>query len=208
MKNILILPLGLLLFTSCNQGNLNSVNSLSAENIQNEIVTVNKDSIILKLTIQVLTSIKNNDFDSFSKFFHPTLGVRFSPYAFIDTIKDVKISALEFIKLTKKQNAINWGSYDGSGDIISLNINEYLKKFVYNADYLNSEKKSLNKIINTGNTINNIDSVYKNCDFTENHFSGIDKKFEGIDWCSLRLVYMKYNDNYYLVGVIHDQWTI
>ncbi|MBI5540650.1 MAG: hypothetical protein HY951_11365 [Bacteroidia bacterium] len=208
MRNFLILSLGILLFTCCNQGNLKSDNSLSADNLQNKSVTVNKDSIILELTIQVLTSIKNNNFNSFAKFIHPALGVRFSPYAFIDTIKDVKLSSSEFADLVKKQNAINWGSYDGSGDIISLNINEYFKKFVYSADFLNAEKKELNKIICTGNTINNIDSVYKNCDFTENHFSGIDKKFEGIDWCSLRLVYKKYNDNYYLVGVIHDQWTI
>jgi hypothetical protein len=208
MKNILFLSLGLLLFTCCNQENLNHENSLSTENSQNESVTVNKDSIILELTTQVLTSIKNSDFDVFSKFIHPTLGVRFSAYAFIDTLKDVKLTSLEIIDLVKKQNAINWGSYDGSGEIITLNINEYFKKFVYNADFLNAENKSINKIIQNGNTINNIDSVYKNCDFTENHFPGIDKKFEGIDWCSLRLVYKKYNDNYYLVGVIHDQWTI
>jgi hypothetical protein len=208
MKNILFISLGLLLLTCCNQGNLNHENSLSAENIQNESVTVNKDSIILELTTQVLTSIKNSDFDVFSKFIHPTLGVRFSPYAFIDTLKDVKLTSQEIKDLVKKQIAINWGSYDGSDDIILLNINEYFKKFVYNADYLNSEQKSINIIVRTGNTVNNIDSIYKNCDFTENHFSGIDKKFEGIDWCSLRLVYKKYHDNYYLVGVIHDQWTI
>lgn len=208
MKNILILSLGLLLLTCCNQGNLKSDNSLSADNLQSKSVIENKDSIILELTIQVLTSIKKNDLNSFAKFIHPTLGVRFSPYAYIDTIKDVKLLSSEMTDLVKKQNAINWGSYDGSGEIITLNINEYFKKFVYNADFLNAENKSINKIMQTGNTINNIDSVYKNCDFTENHFSGIDKKFEGIDWCSLRLVYKKFNDNYYLVGVIHDQWTI
>lgn len=208
MKNSLFLLLGLLLLTYCNQGNINSENSLAAENVQNDNLLINKDSIILNLTAQVLTSIKNNDFNSFSKFIHPKYGVRFSPYAFIDTLKDVKLLSSEILDLVKKQSAINWGSYDGSGEMITLNINGYFKKFVYNADFLNAENKSINKIMQTGNTINNIDSVYKNCYFTENHFSGIDKKFEGIDWCSLRLVYKKYNDNYYLVGVIHDQWTI
>jgi UDP-N-acetyl-2-amino-2-deoxyglucuronate dehydrogenase len=31
---------------------------------------------------------------------------------------------------------------------------------------------------------------------------------EGMDWRSLRLVFEKKNDIWYLVGIIHDQWTI
>jgi (p)ppGpp synthase/HD superfamily hydrolase len=29
-----------------------------------------------------------------------------------------------------------------------------------------------------------------------------------MDWRSLRLVFEKKNDIWYLVGIIHDQWTI
>ncbi len=29
-----------------------------------------------------------------------------------------------------------------------------------------------------------------------------------MDWCSLRLVFEKWGAQYYLVGVVHDQWTI
>jgi hypothetical protein len=38
--------------------------------------------------------------------------------------------------------------------------------------------------------------------------SGFDPEYEGMDWRSLRLVFEKKNDIWYLVGIIHDQWTI
>ena len=42
----------------------------------------------------------------------------------------------------------------------------------------------------------------------EYHFPGIDPKFEGMDWRSLRLVFEQKNCTWYLVGIIHAQWTI
>ena len=172
------------------------------------LILTNKDSLILALTNQILTSIKSKDFKSFANFIHPVLGIRFSPYANIDTLKDVKLSADKFLDLLKKQNKIKWGSYDGSGDVIMLTAEKYFSKFVYNADYLNAEKKSVNTILGKGNSLNNLESIYNDCDFSESFFSGIDKQFEGIDWCSLRLVFKNYNNKYYLVGIVHDQWTI
>jgi len=164
--------------------------------------------IIPELTKQVLAAIKNKDYKSFAEFIHPTLGVRFSPYAYIDTTGDIKFSHDKFLHEIKTQNKFDWGSYDGSGDTILLTVANYFSKFVYNADFLNAEKTSLNKIIGRGNSLNNLETVYKGCDFTESYFFGFDKKFDGMDWCCLRLVFKKYNERNYLVAIIHDQWTI
>lgn len=171
-------------------------------------ILANKDSLILILTNQILTSIKSKDFKSFANFIHPTFGIRFSPYANIDTVKDVKLSADKFLEQLKNQNKIKWGSYDGSGDAILLTAEEYFSKFVYNADFLNAPKRSVNKMIGKGNSLNNLETMYHGCNFSESYFSGIDKKFEGLDWCSLRLVFKNFNNKFYVVGIVHDQWTI
>jgi len=42
----------------------------------------------------------------------------------------------------------------------------------------------------------------------EYHFPGFDKKYEGMDWASLRLVLIEAKDGWKLVGIVHDQWTI
>ncbi|HSN61677.1 MAG TPA: hypothetical protein VLR49_12130 [Ferruginibacter sp.] len=171
-------------------------------------VKVDKDTLILNATKQILTALKNKDYKQFSTFIHPVLGVRFSPYGYIDTGSNLKFNTGNFLDKNKTQGKLNWGNYDGSGDEMVLSINEYFAKFVYNADFVNAEKTSLNKMIGSGNSLNNLEKIYKDCDFTESYFSGFDKKYNGMDWTCLRLVFKNYNDNYYLVGVVHDQWTI
>ena len=51
------------------------------------------------------------------------------------------------------------------------------------------ETRKVNEFIGHGNSLNNLLSVYKNCDFTESHFSGFEKKYECMDWRSLRLIF-------------------
>lgn len=183
-------------------------NTLITDKTQAGTDTINKDSLILAFTKQILTSIKNKDFKSFANFIHPTLGVRFSPYAYIDTKKDIKFTPDNFLEQVNLQNKFDWGSYDGRGDAISLTIAEYFTQFVYNADFLKAHKRSVNKMIGGGNSLNNLETIYTGCDFSESYFSGFDKKFEGMDWCCVRLVFKKYKEKYYLVGIVHDQWTI
>ncbi|OFY83526.1 MAG: hypothetical protein A3F72_12950, partial [Bacteroidetes bacterium RIFCSPLOWO2_12_FULL_35_15] len=166
------------------------------------------DSLILDLTHQVMMTIKNKDFKKLADYIHPTLGVRFSPYAYIDPTNDIKFTPEKFLENINVPNKLNWGSYDPSGDKIFLTINDYFLQFVYSADFLNAEKRSVNKMIGGGNSLNNLKTIYNDCDFSESYFSGFDKKLGGMDWCSLRLVFKKYNEKYYLVGIVHDQWTI
>ena len=88
-----------------------------------------------------------------------------------------------------------------------MTLNEYMQTFVYDVDFVNPEIIKVNQMIGKGNALNNLLAVYKDDDFTESHFSGFDKKYEGMDWRSLRLVYKNTAGKYYLVGIIHDQWT-
>jgi hypothetical protein len=41
----------------------------------------------------------------------------------------------------------------------------------------------------------------------EYYFPGFDLQLQGMDWRSLRLVFTLYDNTWYLVGIIHDQWT-
>lgn len=182
--------------------------SLWRDSSQKKVIQVKKDSDIVIFSKQVLTSLKNKNYQQFIQFIHPVLGVRFSPYGYIDTSDDVVIQHDKLLEKIEQNSKINWGTYDGKGDRIYLTVKEYFKKIVYNADFLNAEKQSLNKMIGGGNSLNNLVTIYKDCDFTESYFSGFEKKYEGMDWCCLRLVFKKYQDKVYLVGIVNDQWTI
>ena len=163
------------------------------------------DTVIVKrITKEIFTSLKNREFELLATYFHPDLGVRFSSYAFINIGKDVKLSAKEYAEGIKSNKTFTWGYAQGSGDPIDLSISEYLKTFVYDADFLNAANTSVNKMIGTGNTPNNLREIYPGAIFTESYDPGKQE----MAWKSLRLVFKKAAGKFYLIGIVHDQWTI
>lgn len=171
-------------------------------------VRMAKDSVLTSLTKEVLTIFKDKQYASLDSLIHPEEGVRFSPYATVSA-EDKKFSRQEFRELvtSNKNKKITWGIADGSGDPITLTAAEYFNRFVYDANFLHPDKYDINQFIETGNSVNNLKTKYQGSDFTESHFSG-SKKSGGIDWKSVRLVFKEIEGKYYLVGVVHDQWTI
>jgi hypothetical protein len=169
-----------------------------------------KDSILMKMTQNILTSLKTKNYSAFANYIHPVEGIRFSPYAHVDTVNHIRFSRSAFIAQVNKAETDmkTWGEFDGTGDPIRMSLNNYMRRFVYDADFVKPEKRSINEFIGSGNSLNNLSEVYKNSDFTESHFSGFDPKYGGMDWKTLRLVFKERNKRFYLVGIVHDEWTI
>jgi len=165
-------------------------------------------SVIEERAKTVLTAIKNYDMEKFSDAVHPEKGVRFTPYTYVDVEKDLVFTAEEVRNLANDSKTYLWGYYDGSGEPMNLKFEDYYKAFIYDADYLNAEQVGYNKTLSYGNALDNSFEVYKNSIIVEYYFSGIDPKYEGMDWRSLKLVFEKKNDVWYIVGIIHNQWTI
>lgn len=158
--------------------------------------------------IEVMRLMKAKDMNALSQYIHPTKGVRFTPYFYTDMEKDKVFTAQQVAGLMQNTEVIKWGAYDGSGEPINLKFSDYYDKFVYDKDFANPQVIGNNVAIGKGNTIDNIAEAYPNGYFIEFHFSQFDPQFEGLDWESLRLVFEEYNNTWYLVGVIHGQWTI
>jgi len=155
---------------------------------------------------QVVLALKNKN-STLAKFAHPTLGIRFSPYSYV-TGNDVKLAASQLRYIFSNSTKYLWGHYDGSGDPIKLTFTKYYQEFIYDKDFSNAEKIGYNKSIGHGNSINNSFTFYPSAIIVEFHFTGFDPKFEGMDWKSLRLVFEEKDNIWYIVGIIHDQWTI
>ncbi|MGV3546463.1 MAG: hypothetical protein ACO1N4_05325 [Pedobacter sp.] len=170
--------------------------------------TLGDEETINTIASEILTTLKAKDYKAFAAYFHPIEGVVFSPYGFIDTKTAKKLTKAAFLKLIDEHGSVTWGSYDGSGETIRLTAQQYIDKFVYNADYINAEKTSYNQVIGKGSSINNLNQIFPQHPFVEYHFNGVDKKYEGMDWTSLRLVFKPHQGTYFLVAVVHDQWTI
>ena len=167
------------------------------------------EEIIADRAMATLEIIKNRDFAALAEVAHPS-GVRFSPYGHVNTGEggDLVFSPEQIAVFGTDETRYTWGSYDGTGFPIELTPREYFDEFVYTADFVNAETVSYNEIAHSGNTLENQFEVYPNAIIVEYHFSGFDPQYEGLDWQSLRLAFEEHQGTWYLVGVIHNQWTI
>lgn len=155
----------------------------------------------------VVNALQKHDLTAIAELVHPQWGLRFSPYAFVHET-DLFFSKVQIPGLLEDITIYQWGTYDGSGEPISLDFPEYFDEFVYNVDFANPEMIGYNKEIGTGNVPNNISDFFPGAEFVEYHFSGFDPQYGGMDWQSLRLVFIKEKGQYFLVGIVHAQWTI
>ncbi|MBC7936870.1 MAG: hypothetical protein H7Y86_16100 [Rhizobacter sp.] len=170
-------------------------------------IIIDKDSLLTATGKQILVFLKSKQYDSLVTYFSPTDSVHFSPYGFIGSGGQT-LSAHDFATLLINNKIVNWGEFDGSGDPIHLTLKQYIEKFVYNADFLNADRSAIDSFIGTGNSVNTLKKVYPNSRFIEYYFPGFDKKYGGMDWTSLRLVFKEQNERYYVIALVHDQWTI
>ena len=155
----------------------------------------------------VVNALAEMDMATVANYAHPEQGVRFSPYTYVDEdhlVFDVE----ELPLLIDSDEVFEWGFYDGTGDPIELTFEDYFQKFVYSVDFANPEAMAVNEELGWSSMINNIEEFYPGSSFVEYHFSGFDEQYGGMDWRSLRLVFIEEDGVWFLVGIVNDQWTI
>lgn len=163
---------------------------------------------LLSTALTVIALLEDNDMVGLAAYVHPTLGVRFTPYSYVDLTNDQVFTAVQIPNFLTDPTVYTWGSYDGSGDPMTLTPSAYFTDFVYDEDYINPHMIGNNTVIGTGNSINNLATAYPTASFVEFHFTGFDPQYGGIDWSSLRLVFENVGGNWLLIGIVHDGWTI
>ena len=163
---------------------------------------------------EIIMALKNRNLETLSRLVHPDKGVRFSPYTYVRVAPgspegaDLVFSSAHIANFFADQTVYNWGHFDGSGEPIDLTFEAYFARFIYDADFARPHAVGYDEVIGRGNTINNIAEVYPNAATIEYHFEGFGPTFAGFDWRSLRLVLEEKEGAWYLVGIVHDEWTI
>jgi hypothetical protein len=161
---------------------------------------------------QIALALREQDWQTVAQAVHPGKGVRFSPYTYVRVDEgqeaDRVFSAEELAGLAVDETVYHWGVFDGSGEPIDKTFADYYSRFVYDADFYWAYAVGFNEIVGRGNTINNVAEAYPQAKFVEFHLPGSDPRFAGMDWRSLRLVLEQEGDTWYLVGIVHDEWTI
>jgi len=206
MKNtITVLSIFFFLFSCSNREN-NTVTTQKEVGEKQKLITpeIVKNNNLIEVSNKTMTLLKNKNFEELSDLIHPTLGIRFSPTAFIDLDSDLNFNTADFIDLTVQKNKVIWGVNKNSGEKIELNFNDYYSTYIYDADYLNAESITENKCLKNSSVINNISEVYNDAEYVEYYFSGFNKQHDGLDWKAIRLVFKKTGNKYHIVALIYN----
>ena len=161
-------------------------------------------ALVRSMADQVVLAFKERKLIAMAVMVHPD-GLRFSPYAFV-TPEDKVFRVVELPDLLEDPQIYQWGAFAGSGEPIEMTFAEYYDEFVYDVDFATAPQVSINERMGTG-TIDNTAEFYPGSIVVEYHFPGFDEQYQGMDWRSLRLVFVDYMGRWVLAGVIHDEWT-
>lgn len=169
---------------------------------------ISSEKVLVDLSKEILNILSSRNYKALSRHVHPLLGLRMTPYSYVDIKKDRKFSAKELSNIKQTKKKFVWGEFDGSGEPIKMTIKEYFSRFVYDADFLTKGEVTVNEVVQSGNTTNNVEEAYHGCDFVDFMIPMIDPQYEGLDWRALRLVFKKEKDKIFLIGIIHNEHTI
>lgn len=175
---------------------------------EGDVVVDSESYALLERGFLVADLLAKKDYETLSTYVHPEKGVRFTPYSWVDFALDRVLTA-EKIKYVEQDTTVyTWGIQDGSGFDLDLTTAEYFAQFVSPLDYTTAPCVATDTVLIHGNSLENIKEAYPDARFVDFSFHGMEPEFGGIDWSSLKLVFERVEDTFYLVGVVRGQWTI
>ena len=164
-------------------------------------------NFVAGLANEVLRVLQNRDFAALATYMHPQLGVRFSPYGYINPDSDLVFTREEVANFALDETVYTWGTEAGSGLNIDKNVEDYWERFV------TSQQPDPEWVVlddpsqKASNTIDNFAEVYPEAVSLEYYQPG-SEQYGFLDWRSLRLGFQRSSDGaMYLIAIIHDEWT-
>ena len=165
------------------------------------------NDILLERSESALELLKAEDYAGLSALIHPEKGLTLTPFSTVSAEYDRTLSSQEVSVLSEDEETYVWGVMDGSGMPIRSTCDAYFDRFVFNADYTQAPEVGVDTVLMSGNALENVADAYPQARFVDYSFPGIDPEKNGYDWCSLKLVFEPWQNNWYLVGLVHSEWT-
>ncbi|MCL1834883.1 MAG: hypothetical protein FWG48_01870 [Oscillospiraceae bacterium] len=173
---------------------------LSAKEASNEKLTA--------LAFETLEVIKAGDYRALSKIAHPEEGVVFSPCATVNPGTNKCFLPDMIAAFGKDKNAYVWGVAAAGGEPIEMTAPEYFSMFVFDRDYTAASVVGINRVVRSGNALENIREVFPDVLFVDFFYPGGERDpADEQDWSSLRLGYEEYGGALKLRVILRSDWN-
>lgn len=159
---------------------------------------------VLRLNKEIMTLLKNKEYDAISAYLSTEKGLQFSMYSYVSG-GDKVFTKMEFDKYVNSDIRFTFGEKDGLAEKYTVSLKDYFRGWVFKKDF-SKAKVNFEAFEGRGNTKNNIKEKYPSSIVVENYIKGT-AEYSYMDWNSLILVFDKLDDQYVLVGIVNNQWT-
>lgn len=156
----------------------------------------------------VCRCLQQQNWGALAAYVHPDRGVTFTPYSTVDPDSDLNFTADQLRSMAQNSNVYTWGFEDGRGEPIQMTFPQYFERYVYDRDYIQAPELGVDRIMTGGNALENLAEAYEGCRFVDFSFPSFDPVGDGLDWSSLKLVFQPGGERWYLVGIVHGEWTV
>lgn len=195
------------LTTTAGSGSVNTIVSSAPAGDSEDPGLAPGNEAVIRRGLEIAGYIRDDNWAALAGTVHPDKGVTFTPYSSVSG-SDLTFSPEEVAAFGNDSREYQWGPYDGSGFPIRLTAAEYFLRFVNNVDYTNAPFVAVDRVMSSGNAVENVADAYPHARFVELYYDGLDPADEGFDWCALKLVLEPVEGVPMLVGIIHSEWTI
>jgi len=152
---------------------------------------------------QTIVLIQSHDWKGLVPFVHPVKGLCLSPY---NAACEKGMPLATLAELWESGKKLTWGSYDGSGEAIRLSLQDYYRRLVWDRDFAAAKSVLYNAYVDRGGDHYDVLETHPGDVVVDFHVP--QRRPDQHDWRSLRLVFEKSADTWYLVAIVHDEWTI
>ena len=186
----------------------NPSESSSASAAEPEALDFQDNYPLLNAACAVNRALQRQDYASLSAYVHPGRGVTFTPYSTVEPDTDLTFTQDQIKNLAQDQTVYTWGFVDGRGNPIKMTPTEYFQRYVYDSDYTQASEIGIDRVMTGGNALENLAEAYPDCRYVDFSIPSADPVNDGLDWSSLKLVFQLEGAHWYLVGIVHGEWTI
>ena len=163
---------------------------------------------LLNTACCVVRALREGDYPSVAAMLHPERGVTFTPYSTVNFETDLTFTADQIRELNSDTTVYTWGFKAGQDTPIQATLPRYLQSHVFGGDSTQAPLIAVDRVLLSGNALENLTEAYPGCRFVDFSFPGRDPASQGTDWRSLKLVFEPSETDWLLVGIIHSEWIV
>lgn len=152
----------------------------------------------------VLELLRTEDYSSLSGKVDPEEGITFTAYSTVNFSSDLHFTQEEFKAALNSSGEYIWGVDQASGDPLRMTASEYLSDFLWDTDYSAAPEIGIDLVIFQGSAQEeNVIEAYPDCRVVD--FSVPSQTAEGAGFYSLKLVFHRTGEEWYLRGIVHSK---